>query len=82
MHVNMDREGKIELDITDDHNELNNWVERIGKTANEIYDDPACNRIKLNGQHTGFIIESNDAGVLGLSRLGYRTTSRCYFTLN
>jgi hypothetical protein len=52
MHVNMDREGKIELDITDDHNELNNWVERIGKTANEIYDDPACNHIKLNGQHT------------------------------
>jgi hypothetical protein len=54
MHVNMDREGKIELDITDDHNELNNWVERIGKTANEIYDDPACNRIKLSGQWTTY----------------------------
>jgi hypothetical protein len=33
------------------------------------YDDPNCNRIKLktsdNGRHTGFIIESNDAGALG-----------------
>jgi hypothetical protein len=39
MHVNMDRGGKIEIDIIDDHNELNNWAERLGKTANEIYDD-------------------------------------------
>ncbi|MGH9911600.1 MAG: hypothetical protein ACRD4W_04070 [Nitrososphaeraceae archaeon] len=31
MHINSDEE-KIEIDITDDHNELNNWVERIGKT--------------------------------------------------
>jgi hypothetical protein len=29
MHINSD-EGKIEIDITDAHNELNNWVERIG----------------------------------------------------
>jgi hypothetical protein len=49
------------LIITEDHE----WVERITKTANEMYDDPDCNRIKLNGQHTGFIIESNDAGALG-----------------
>jgi hypothetical protein len=28
-------------------------------------DDPNCNRIKLNGHHTDFIIESNDAGALG-----------------
>ena len=28
MHVNSD-EGKIEIDITDDHD----WVEQIGKTA-------------------------------------------------
>jgi hypothetical protein len=46
MHINSDEE-KIEIDITDDHNELNNWVERIGKNTNEIYDDPDCNSIKL-----------------------------------
>lgn len=37
--------------------------------ANEICDDPNCNRINLktsdNGRHTGFIIESNDSGALG-----------------
>jgi hypothetical protein len=37
--------------------------------ANEICNDPNCNRINLktsdNGRHTGFIIESNDAGALG-----------------
>jgi hypothetical protein len=64
MHVNS-HEGKIEIDVADAH-EL---VERIGKTANGICNDPACNRVKLktsnNGQHTGFIIESNDAGALG-----------------
>jgi hypothetical protein len=32
-------------------------VKRIGM--------PAHNRIKLNGQHIGFIIESNDAEILG-----------------
>ncbi|MGI0043573.1 MAG: hypothetical protein ACRD47_07665 [Nitrososphaeraceae archaeon] len=68
----------IEIDITGDHKELNEWVEIIGKTANEICNDPDCNR--MNEQHTGFIVESNDAGALGLSRLGYRTTSRCYST--
>jgi hypothetical protein len=57
MHINSDEE-KIEIDITDDHD----WVERRGKTANEICNDPDCNHI--NEQHTGFIIESNDAGVL------------------
>jgi hypothetical protein len=68
MHVNVD-EDKIEIDITNIHNELNDWLERIGKTANEICDDPDRNRIKLktsdNGRHTGFLIESNDAGALG-----------------
>ncbi len=53
---------KIEIDITDDNHE---WVERIGKTAYEKCNDPARNRIKLNEQHTGFILESNDAAVLG-----------------
>jgi hypothetical protein len=41
------------------------WVERIGKTAYEICNDPARNHIKLNEQHAGFTMESNDAGVLG-----------------
>lgn len=48
---------KIEIDITEDHE----WVERIDKTAY----DPARNRMKLNEQHTGFIMKSNDAGGLG-----------------
>jgi hypothetical protein len=64
MRVNAD-EGKIEIDINDAHE----WVERIGKAATEICNDPDYDRIKLktsdNGQHTGFIIESNDAGALG-----------------
>jgi hypothetical protein len=68
MHVNVD-EGKIQIGIMNIHNELNEWVERIGKTANEICDDLDYNRIKLktsdNGRYTGFIIESNDAGALG-----------------
>ncbi len=29
LHVNVDDKGKIEIDITDDHD----WVEQIGKTA-------------------------------------------------
>lgn len=41
------------------------------------YDDPNCNRIKLktsdNG-HTGFVVESNDAGALGCIGLDYRET--------
>jgi hypothetical protein len=68
MHVNVDKKN-IEIDITHDHKELNEWVERVDKTANEICDDPDSIRIKLktsdNGRHTGFIIESNDAGALG-----------------
>ena len=68
MHVNSD-EGKIEIDITDSHNELNDWIERIGKTAKEICNDVDCNSIKPktsdNGRHTGFVIEANDSGHLG-----------------
>jgi hypothetical protein len=45
---------------------LNNWVELIGKTANDICNYPVCNRIKLNGRHTDLIIEANDAGVLAV----------------
>ena len=60
MHVNVDKRN-IEIDITHDHE----WVERIGKAAYEMCNDPAHNRIKLNEQHTSFIIESNDAGALG-----------------
>ncbi len=36
---------------------------------------PARDRIKLNEQHAGFIIESNDAAVMGCLGMGYRTTS-------
>jgi hypothetical protein len=49
--------SKIEIDTTDDHE----WVEIIGKTANEICNDPDCYRI--NEQLAGFIIDSDDAGV-------------------
>lgn len=63
MNVDADK-SKIEIDITDDHKELNEWVERIGRTANEICSDPDSNRIDLNEQHSGFIIESDDAGAL------------------
>jgi hypothetical protein len=42
------------------------------------YDDPNCNRIKLKtsdkGRHTGFVVESNDAGALGCTGLDYRET--------
>jgi hypothetical protein len=61
IHKSEDKE-KIVINITDDDHE---WVERIGKTAYEICNDPARNRIKLNEQHTGFILDSNDAAVLG-----------------
>jgi hypothetical protein len=54
-------EGKIGVDIP----EADEWVERIGKTAYEMLNN---NRIKLKtsetNQHTGFIIESNDATAL------------------
>jgi hypothetical protein len=47
---------------------LNDWIKHIGEIANEICNNPDSNRIKLktsdNGQHRGFIIESNDAGAL------------------
>jgi len=36
MYVNVDKRN-IEIDITHDHKELNEWVEIIGKRANEIY---------------------------------------------
>ena len=39
MHKSDDKE-KVEIDITADHE----WVERIAKTANQICDDPDCNR--------------------------------------
>lgn len=58
MDINVAK-SKIEIDTTDDHE----WVEIIGKTANEICNDPDCNRI--NEQHTGFIVKSNDAGYWG-----------------
>jgi hypothetical protein len=60
MHLNADK-TKLEIEITD----AQEWVERIAKTANEICDDSSGNRIKMNEQHTGFIIESNDSGALG-----------------
>lgn len=53
---------------------LREWVERIGKTMYEICNDPARNRINLNEQHTGFIMESNDSTALSSIRLGYRET--------
>jgi hypothetical protein len=59
MHLSADK-TKLEIDITG----AQEWVERIANTANEICDDSDGNRVKLNGQHTGFIIESNDAGAL------------------
>lgn len=51
------------IEVTDD--DAHEWVERTGKTAYEICNDPARKRIKLNDQHTGFIMESDDAAVLG-----------------
>jgi hypothetical protein len=60
MHLSADK-TKLEIDITD----AQEWVERIASTANEICDDSEGNRIKLNEQNTGIIIESNDAGALG-----------------
>jgi hypothetical protein len=53
---------KLDLDLLADAQE---WVERIANTANVICDDSDDNRIKLNEQHTGIIIESNDARALG-----------------
>jgi hypothetical protein len=42
--------NKIEIDIAEE------WIERIGKTANKICDSDN-NRIKLSGPHTGFVVE-------------------------
>lgn len=36
------------IEITDD--DEHEWIERIGKTASEICNDPSRNRIKLNKQ--------------------------------
>ena len=47
---------------------LREWVERIGKTVYEICNEPARNRIELNEQHPGFIMESNDS--IALSSIG------------
>ena len=47
MHVSVDKRN-IEIDVIHDHKELNEWVERVGKTANEICNNPDGNRIKLN----------------------------------
>ena len=47
---------------------LREWVERVGKTVYGICNDPARNRIKLNEQHTGFIMESSDS--IALSSIG------------
>ena len=69
MHVNVHGKGKIQTDITDAHDELNNWVEGIGKTAKEICNDLDCNSIKPktsdNKRHIGFVIETNDSGDRG-----------------
>lgn len=68
MHENV-VEGTIEFDISEARSGTNEWVECIGKTANEICDYPQYDRIILKtsetGQHTGFAIESNDSGALG-----------------
>ena len=50
MHVSVDKRN-IEIDIAEAHG----WVERIGKTAYEICNDPARIRIKLNEQHLVFM---------------------------
>jgi hypothetical protein len=50
IHKSEDKE-KLVIEITDDSD--HEWVERISKTAYEICNDPARNRIKLNEQHAG-----------------------------
>lgn len=44
IHKSEDKE-KLVIEITDDSRE---WVDRIGKIAYEICNDPTHNRIKLN----------------------------------
>jgi hypothetical protein len=53
------------IEITD--GDGHEWIERIDITASEICNDPSRNRIKLNEQHTGFILESNDAAYWDVS---------------
>ncbi|MGC2309222.1 MAG: hypothetical protein WA461_12530 [Nitrososphaeraceae archaeon] len=55
-------EIEIEIDIIDDDLK---WVDRIGKTAYDICSELNRNSIKLNGQRTSLIIESNDSAALG-----------------
>jgi spermidine synthase len=59
MHLSADK-TKLEIDITD----AQEWVEQIVNTTKEICNDSDSNRIKLNRQHTGFIIEYNVARAL------------------
>jgi len=56
---------------------LNDWIKQIGKTANEICNNPDSNRIKLktsdNGQHR--VLSSNLMMLVHWLRgLGYRKT--------
>jgi hypothetical protein len=61
IHKSEDKE-KLVIEITEDNEE---WVEKIGRAVYNKCNELDRNRIKLNEQHTGFIIESNDAAVLG-----------------
>lgn len=51
----------IEIDISN----ADEWVERIGTTAYENCKNRIIMKTLENGENTGFIIESNDAGALG-----------------
>jgi hypothetical protein len=64
MHVNADKKilRLISSSVT---KKLNNWIEIIVKTANEKCNAPDCNRKNLNCHLTAFIMESNDAAILG-----------------
>jgi hypothetical protein len=54
MHVNV-VEGKIKIDITNINDELNDWIEQIGKTTSEICDDLDCDCIRLKMSDNGQI---------------------------
>lgn len=72
LHKSDDKE-KVEIDITADHE----WVERIAKTANKICDDPDCNRIQLNVQHTAFVTKSGiGTGTQAAPRLNVNSIDR------
>ncbi|MPZ06842.1 MAG: hypothetical protein GEU26_10600 [Nitrososphaeraceae archaeon] len=76
MHIRVKGEGedKIAQDLMkmvsdDPTSDLKGWIERIGKTAKEICNDPDCKRIKLktseNGQDIGFdFTDENDVGAM------------------